>query len=236
MNFIFKGEIVDYDFYPNKKMPVIIFLHGWGGNKFSFIKTINLLKNKFSILSLTMPTIIPMNLSWTLFDYSNLVLSLCKLYNIESCYIVCHSFGLRVATLLKEKINIKKIVITGGAGMKKFNFVKKIEQNNNIIVLKNENYKFLFQYIASKDYITLPSTNKTTFKNVVNLITNNISKFNCPMFLFWGKHDKETKLWVAKKLKKLNKNCTLKFTTSDHFAYLKKAAEFNNSVMRFLCN
>ena len=236
MNFIFKGEVIDYDFHPNKNKPVIIFLHGWGGNKFSFIKTINLLKNKFSILTLTMPTIRPMNLSWDLFDYRNLIIELCNLYNIESCYVVCHSFGLRVATLLKEKINIEKIVITGGAGMKNFNLFKKIEQNDNKILLKNKNYQFLFKSIASKDYITLPNTNKTTFKNIVNLATNNLSKFDCPMFLFWGKNDKETKPWIAKKLKKLNKKCTLKFTKSDHFTYLKKDAEFNNFAVRFLCN
>lgn len=236
MNFIFKGEVIDYDFYSNKNKPTIIFLHGWGGNKFSFIKTINLLKNKFSILSITMPTILPMNLSWNLFDYSRLIFELCKLHNIESCYIICHSFGLRVATLLKEKIRIEKIFITGGAGMKNFNIFKKIEQKNNKILLKNENFKFLYQSVASKDYISLPNTNKITFKNVVNLVTNNLSKFDCPMFLFWGKYDTETKIWIAKKLKKLNKNCELKIVKSDHFAYLKKDAEFNNFVMRFLCN
>jgi len=235
MNFIFKGEIIDYDFYQNKNKPTIIFLHGWGGNKFSFIKTINLLKKNFSILTLTMPTIDPMSTAWNLFDYSNLILELCKLYNINSCIIVCHSFGLRVATLLKEKIKIETIFITGGAGMKIFKIYKKIEQNNNKILLKNKKLKFLFTRVASKDYISLPNTNKNTFKNVVNFVTNHISKFNCPMFLFWGKDDKETKIWIAKKLKKLNENCELKIVKSDHFAYLKKESEFNNFVVRNLC-
>ena len=235
MNFIFKGEIVDYDFYQNRNKPTIIFLHGWGGNKFSFAKTINLLKNKFSILTLTMPTMQPMVTCWNLFDYSNLVLSLCKLYNINRCIIICHSFGLRVATLLKEKIIIEKIFITGGAGIKNFKICKKIEQNINKTLLKNNKFKFLFNQVASKDYFALSNTNKITFKNVVNLVTNHISKFDCPMFLFWGKDDSETKIWIAKKLKKLNKNCELKIVKSDHFAYLKKDAELNNFVVRNLC-
>ena len=236
MNFIFKGEIVDYEFYQNKNKPIVIFLHGWGGNKFSFIKTINLLKNKFSILTLTMPTTEPMKLSWNLFDYSNLVLSLSEIYNIEKCIVICHSFGLRVLTLLKDKIEIEKIFITGGAGMKKLNTIKKIEQNNNKILLKKNRSKPLFNQLASKDYLTLPNINKTTFKNVVNLKTNHTSKFDCPMFLFWGKDDSETKIWIAKKLKKLNKNCELKIVKSDHFAYIKKEAEFNNFIMRNICN
>ena len=235
MNFIFKGEIIDYNFYQDKNKPTIIFLHGWGGNKFSFIKTINLLKNRFSILTLTMPSTKPMNVCWDLFDYSNLILELCKLYNIKSCIIICHSFGLRVASLLKEKIKVEKIFITGGAGMKKFKICKKIEQNNNKILLKKNNLKFLFQVVASKDYLALSNINKITFKNVVNFVTNHISKFNCHMFLFWGKDDKETKIWIAKKLKKLNENCVLKIVKSDHFAYLKKESEFNNFVVRNLC-
>ena len=234
MNFIFKSEVIDYDYFPSTNMPTIIFLHGWGGNKFSFANTIKLLKNKFSILTITMPTIQSMNVSWNLFNYSNLVEEICKLHNIKSCYIVCHSFGLRVATLLKEKIKIEKIIITGGAGMKKFNFIKKIEQNNNKILLKNKKYKFLFKSIASMDYVSLSPTNKITFKNVVNLITNYISKFNCQMLLFWGKQDKETKPWIAKKLKKINRDVKTIFVDSDHFAYLNKSAEFNNSVVRFL--
>ncbi len=236
MNYIFKGEIIDYNFYQNINKPVVIFLHGWGGNKFSFYKTINLLKNKFSILTLSMPTITPMNLSWSLYDYSNLVEDLCKIYNIEKCVVVCHSFGFRVATLLKNKIKIEKIFITGGAGMKKNNIFKKIELNNNKILLKNKRLNYLFNQAASKDYFTLTSTNKTTFKNVVNLETNNISRFDCPMFLFWGKEDCETKIWIAKRLKNLNKNCELKIVKSDHFAYLKKDSEFNNFVVRNLCN
>ena len=235
MNFIFNGEIIDYDFYSNKNKQTVIFLHGWGGNKFSFASTINLLKTKFSILSISMPTISPTLLSWTLFDYSKLVERICSLYNITSCYVICHSFGLRVATLLKDKIKIEKILITGGAGMKKINFSGKIEEKNNKILLKNKNFKFLFNKIASKDYSTLSQTNKITFKNIVNFPTNHISKFNCPMFLFWGKEDKETKPWIAKKLKKINKNCKVIFVKSDHFAYLKSNAKFNNLVVRFLC-
>lgn len=236
MKFIFKGELVDYNFLNTNKSKTIIFLHGWGGNKFSFAKSINILKSKFNILTITMPTILPTVLSWTLFDFANLVESICKINSIENCYVVCHSFGLRVATTLKDKIKIEKIVITGGAGIKKFNFVKKIEQNNAKTLLKNGNFKFLYKKVASSDYVNLSAMNKTTFKNIVNLATNNMINFNCPMLLFWGKYDKETKPFIAKYLKRKNKNCKLKFVKSNHFAYLNFDAEFNNFCVRFLCS
>lgn len=233
MNFIFKGEIIDYDFYLNKNKPTIIFLHGWGGNKYSFQATINLLKNNYSILTLTMPTIKQTNLSWNMFDYCALVEEICKLNNIENCYVVCHSFGLRVATLLKDKINVEKIVITGGAGMKKNNIIKRTEQNNNIILLKKKKFKFLFNKVASKEYFVLSKTNKKTFKNVVNFKTNKLSKFDCPMLLFWGKKDTETPPWICKKLSKLNPKAKCVFVDGDHFAYLNFNSYFNKEIIRF---
>ena len=97
MNFLFKGEIINYDFFladnendehlesknlknvllnfnkNNLKNETIVFLHGWGGNKNSFRSTTNLLKHNFNILTITMPTIKPTNLSWTLLDFANLI-------------------------------------------------------------------------------------------------------------------------------------------------------------------
>ena len=80
-----------------------------------------------------MPTIEPTNEVWDLFDYEKLIMQILSLHNIENPIIICHSFGFRVATILKEKIKIKKIIVTGGAGPKKSSILKKIEQQNNSI-------------------------------------------------------------------------------------------------------
>ena len=111
MNFLFKGELIDYDFFKiyEKNKETIMFLHGWGGDKNSFKSTINLLKHKFNILAITMPTIANTAVTWSLIDYANLVLTLCKLHDINSIYVICHSFGFRVANILKQQIEIKKI-------------------------------------------------------------------------------------------------------------------------------
>ena len=55
MQFIFHGELIDYDYFKQDKAEAVIFLHGWGGNKYSFLSTINLLKNNYSILTITIP-------------------------------------------------------------------------------------------------------------------------------------------------------------------------------------
>lgn len=233
MNFLFEQEIIDYDFFNNNKQDTIIFLHGWGGNKNSFISTINLLKYNYNVLSITLPTIIETASSFDMFDYLLIVRRLIKLHNISSLIIVCHSFGFRVCLLLSKYIKIKKIIVTGGAGYTKQNCIKKIENQNNKILLKQNRFKYLYITTASKDYINLSFTNKTTFKNIVNLNLDFIKNLNCPMLLFWGNKDTETKLWIAKKINK-NNNSRLVTVNSDHFAYIHKNAKFNNEVLKFL--
>ena len=131
--FIFHGELIEYDFFKvNNQSNCVLFLHGWGGNKNSFVSTINLIKSKQNCLAVTLPTISQTNLVWTLFDYANCVLNLLLSFGVKEIKIVCHSFGFRIATLLtiltkyNKLLQIKKIVVTGGAGAKKINIFKKM--------------------------------------------------------------------------------------------------------------
>jgi len=233
MHFIFKSELIDYTYINAHARDTILFLHGWGGNKNSFLSTINLVKTKLNVITLTMPTIDPMTEIWTMHDYTNLVEQLLILHNIHNPIIVCHSFGFRITTLLNGKIDIKKIIVTGGAGLKKSNFYLKIIKNNNFLLLKSKKFKFLYENIASKDYINLSAINKQTFKNIVNLNTKNFIKFSCPLLLFWGTKDRETPIWIARKIRQRN---TVKLITleDDHFAYIHENEYFNNQILEFV--
>ncbi|MBR6779237.1 MAG: alpha/beta hydrolase [Clostridia bacterium] len=231
MKFVFKGETIDYDFCSGHKN-TILFLHGWGCNKNSFASTINIFKHNYNILTLTMPTNVDTTLIWTMSDYVDLVHGLLKIHNLSSVIVICHSFGFRVASLMNKNL-IKKLVVTGGAGPKNNNFIKRIKTQNNIILLKQKRFSYLYKKIASNDYISLSENNKQTFKNIVNLNTKNFAKFDCPVLLFWGKNDKDTKIWIAKKIKKTN-SAKLVVTKSDHFAYLTMSALFNHCILEFL--
>ncbi len=234
MNFIFKQEIIDYTFLDTKKEKTVLFLHGWGGDKNSFLSSFNLLSAKYNLLSVTMPTISPTREAWTLMDYTDLILSILKTHNIKSVYLVCHSFGFRVASVLKEFFKIEKIVVTAGAGIRKISPYKKIENENNILLLQQKKFKYLYEKIASGEFKNLSKFNKMTFKNIVNTNTKNLIKFSCPMLLFWGKKDIATKYKFAKFIKRKN-NAKLIAVNSDHFAYLKENALFNNAMVEFLC-
>lgn len=233
MNFLYKNESINYAFINNNKEETILFLHGWGGNKFSFAQTINLLKNQYNVLSVTMPTILPMTSVWNMFDYVELIENILALHPIKNIIIICHSFGFRIAMLLSRKISIKKLIVTGGAGIKKDNIFIKINKNFNKTALKTHFFKDFYKKTASSDYLALTETNKETFKNIVNLNLKFATKFTCPILLFWGHKDTATPMWIAKHLKRKNK-AKLIVVNSDHFAYLKESNKFNHTVLEFL--
>lgn len=233
MQFLFKSEVIDYTYINNHNNSTILFLHGWGGDKNSFTSSINLLKSKYNILSLTMPTISPTCTLWTMQDYLTLIDLITTTLNIKNLIIICHSFGFRIASLMNGKFNIEKLIVTGGAGLKKIRFFKKITKNNDFLLLKQSKFNFLYKKLASSDYIALSPINKQTFKNIVNLNTKNLIKFSCPLLLFWGSRDDDTPLSMANIIKKQN-NATLITTNSNHFAYIQDNDYFNHCIMEFL--
>ena len=232
MNYIFKGEIINYNFL-NHTDETVVFLHGWGGDKNSFLKTIKLLQKNYNILTVTIPTINPTNVVWDMFDFRDLIINLFLQYNIKNPIIICHSFGFRIATLLKDKIPIKKIIVTGGAGMKKNNIFKKAILNQKILYNIMSKLKKFKNFSKQNDYHNLSKINQQTFKNIVNFNTKKLIKFTCPMLLFWGKFDNETPLWIGKVLYKKN-NAKFIVVNSNHFAYLNESSYFNNQILGFL--
>jgi len=233
VKFLFKSEVIDYTFISNHSSSTILFLHGWGGDKNSFTSTINLLRSKYNILTITIPTILPTITIWTLHDYLTLIEEIVAIHNIKNMIIVCHSFGFRIVSLMNGKFVIKKLIITGGAGLKKIKIIKKIAKNNDFLLLKHDKFKFLYKKLASKDYIRLTPINKETFKKIVNSNSKNLIKFSCPLLLFWGKKDFDTPLNLAKKIKKVN-SAKLITTNSGHFAYLEDNDYFNHCILEFL--
>ena len=108
MNFIFKGELIDYECFKTNSATTILFLHGWGGNKNSFLSTINLLKFKNNIISITLPTTEQTHLVWKLLDYCKLVKNILTLHNINKIKVVCHSFGFRVISFLSREFSYRR--------------------------------------------------------------------------------------------------------------------------------
>lgn len=243
MTFLYKGYAIEYEYWYNNYAKTILLLHGWGGNKDSFFKIKQLLKFQYNILSLTFPpnniytniptdSIIPLDM----YDYKNIVQNILQITNINKVNIICHSFGFRVALMLATtKIDIEKIVVTGGAGIRlEHSFLKKINNQFKSIWLKSHPEDF--SKIASSEYIQLSNIDRQTFKNIVNKnLINFIKNLTCPIFAFWGKNDTATPIKMFKILKKLKPDIQYKIIKNGtHFCYLEHNNLFVDCCQNFL--
>lgn len=237
MYFYYAGTRVHYKYSKKKKGEVLLLLHGWGqdGNSFNALKA---LKRDFRALTVDFP---PFGKSeegqnWNVFSYANMVISLCEHLKIEKCHILGHSFGGRVGILLSvlQKNLVNRLVLVDSAGMKpkrKFSYY-----------LKSFEYKirrvfgFDTSHLGSSDYKKLSPNMKKTFSRIVSTyLEEYASMIEQKTLIVFGEKDKETPLYMGKRLNKLIKNSRLVvFKGCSHFSYLEKPYEFCKLVKAFL--
>ncbi len=214
----------------------ILYLHGWGGNINSF-KYLTQSFNAKQIL-VDFP---PFGESeepkspYTIFDYAQIVYEILQKENVKKLNIICHSFGARVAIVLLAKYDVcvEKLVITGGAGIKPKKKKKKIFRKIKYKIKKifNKNY-----IAGSSDYKILSPVMKKTFSNIVSLDLSDYAKqIKSKTLLIYGNLDKETPIYIAKKLNKYIKNSKLIiYKNYGHFAYIENNIQFLIDIKTFL--
>jgi len=238
--------MMDYD-YIDGKGEIIFFLHGWGGDKNSFSWITNYFKNVCSFVFLSFsgfgnspPPKKPYQITDYVLELKDLIVKLSKGKKVN---LVCHSFGCRVGVKLSAMYPelVNKIFIIDGAGIKP---KRKLNYYINVLRYKIAKKKVrkgklnisTLDKFGSRDYKELSQTMKKTFVLVVNEDLKQYFKL-IPQetFIFWGENDKETPLYMAKKIKKYIKNSTLYVAkNAGHFSYLDNIEEFINCLSNFI--
>ena len=221
VTYTFKTSDVNYEIV-GQGANCLVFLHGWGGEINSFKFICKYLNFDFKALFIDFPPFgksTEMQSSWTIFDYAELTLNIMRLENIEKPIIIGHSFGGRVATLLASKGHAKKLLLVDSAGLKpkrSLNYRLKVMCNKIKRAFGCKNIK------GSKDYNELSPIMKKTFVNIVSTFLDEYAiNINVPTIIFWGKKDKDTPIYMAKRFKKLIKNSELIVVKqAGHFSYL----------------
>jgi len=158
---------------------------------------------------------------------------------IKQANFIAHSFGGRVAIKLSVSYNeyVKKLLLTGCAGLKpKFSF-KKFFKIYTYKLLKNfiskENLEKKF---SSSDYKNLSPIMKHSFVKIISEDLSSYLKYiKVPTLIVCGKQDKETPLYMSKKLNKNIKDSELIiFENSGHFAFIDESNKFNIIAKSFL--
>ena len=237
MVWTYNGTKIFYKIFNKEKSLPVFLLHGWGMNGECFDKLIKSFPNKTFIV-LDFP---PFGKSgkniedWNLFSYAGMFMSLCEHLKIDKCDILGHSFGGRIAIVVcavKSSL-VHSCILVDSAGMKPKRTLKYHMQ-----ICKYKFFKKLGKDVSkfgSKDFQMLSPKMKKVFSNIVNLFLEDYAKkINCKTLIVWGKDDKETPLYMAKRLNKLVKNSGLEvIPNAGHFPFFDAPLKFYNLLEEF---
>lgn len=179
-----------------------------------------------------------MDYPYSLSDYCDEVEKYIKDNRLVRPSVVAHSFGGRIAVALasRDPQIFDKIVLTGSAGLKPKPSAKRFIKKTAFRVLSVFTDKSKLSAFYSSDYNALSPVMKESFIKIVNEhLDDRLEKISNETLIIFGKNDKETPPYMAKKYKKHVKNSELKFIDgAGHFCFIDKPWKFNMEVREFL--
>lgn len=202
----------------------IIFLHGWGGSTASFKGIADILSAEYRVTLVDFygfgETLHP-DKSLTLDDYVDGVVEIVRKENMAEAVFVGHSFGGRVAVRLTRKYPqyVRKLVLIDAAGLRpRFSLMRFAR----VVLHKLRRAAGLKGLNGSHDYAALSGAMKGTFVNIVNDHTDKDLRYvSSGALILWGKRDKDTPLYMAKRFLRHIKNSSLIiFPDAGHYSYL----------------
>jgi non-heme chloroperoxidase len=211
---------ISYEILNGSQEEDIIFLHGWGSSK-ELMKTV--FENNFKEKRHIYIDLIGFGASsqpkhqLNSFDYFEIISLFLEEISARKDVIVGHSFGGKIATLLKPT----KLVLLSSAGI----IVKKPFKTRLKIALAKTMKKvdiFSFtKHLVSPDGRNLSSAMYKTFKTVVNENFEEIFK-NCKAktYVIWGNEDRTTPIKMGQKIAGLIANSKLYGLHGDHFFFV----------------
>ena len=202
----------------------VLFLHGWGGDASAFLFCAERLKDEFCCV---LPDFRGFGKSaepkfpFGVADHAEDVLALADEAGAERFCLVGHSFGGRVAIEIaaRHPERVRSLVLVDSAGLRPRRGVFYRLRVFTHKLLKKLGGKGL---AGSSDYRALSPVMKGTFVKVVNYDqTFLLPRIVCPTAVFWGKGDRDTPLYMAKRFVRGIRDSSLFLLEGGHFAYLE---------------
>ena len=234
------------------KGPALLFLHGWGTSGLIFQPLAMELSNIRTCYLVDLPGFgnsPPPQNPWCLKNYSDIIIAFIAYYLKVSVDIIAHSFGGRIILKLlyncHKDIEIRHILITGGAGLKyrrswlfycRKNFAQILKNvyllfprklgKNYLLVLRKST---LWKKLGSHDYNQLENPMRETFVSIINeSFDERLEAIDHEILLLWGRNDTETPLYQAEKMKKYLPNAHLIIIeNAGHYAFLDASITFS---------
>lgn len=215
-------------------------LHGYGANKESFVRQIRFFSAFFRVIAVDMSGFgesPPLKYPYSVGDYAEEIRKVIDEIGERKIYVLAHSFGARVAVKLAGSDDrIEKIIFTGAAGLKPRRSVRyKVKRALFLLLKKFVNKEKLVKFY-SEDYRNLSPVMKESFIKIVNEdLKERYAAIKIPALLIFGDKDKETPLYMARKMNRLVKNSKLiVIKNAGHFCFVDNPYLFNGYALEFL--
>jgi len=215
--------------------PVIVMLHGWGSNLNTFDNLVFQLNDDHTIYQIDLPGFGESEIkqSYSLDEYSLILIELFKKLEIKNPIIIAHSFGGRVAIKIAANYPLKKLVLISTPGIKeRFNLKKEIK----IFLYKLFKKINLKLNTGSKDYNNSSELLKGVLVKAVNEdLSDSLMKITAPTLLVYGKRDKTVPLYIGKRINTKIQNSGLVIVSKcGHFPYIERYKYFLIILKSFL--
>lgn len=218
---------------PNCEKTILI-LHGWGANKELMKQAFGNVLRDFKQVYLDLPGFGNSSISVAMdsFAYVRVIEDFLEHLELKIDYLMGHSFGGKIATLLCQRKSFKGLILLSSAGIvlpKSFRVKFKIALFKMIKKLPFANH--LREFFISKDAKGMSETMYETFKKVVNEnIEEYFKKIQSPILIFWGNEDKATPLKSGAIIHSLAQKGKFFSLDGDHFFFLKHALFIDNKI------
>ncbi len=255
MNILINGASVYYEQHGTTG-PQVLLLHGWGCDTTFFAPIAKSLSETMQVTVVDFPghgkSSRPPQ-PWGVPDYGEMVREFMDALHLSPCYMIGHSFGGRIGLYLGSHWPryIKRMIITGGAGLKKpqteeqkkrakqYQFMKKgaalLKDMRIFGSLPDKMADALRKRYGSKDYNALDDEMRKTFVKIISQdLQPLLPVVSVPTLLVWGDQDTETPLWMGQTMAKEIPDAGLAILEGgSHFAYLEQWQRFTRIAQHF---
>lgn len=212
----------------------VVLLHGWGASSGAMDGAYRYLASiGRTVYSVDFPGFGKSDFppeTWGIYDYADCIQYMLSELGLNKPLIVGHSFGGRVALILGARKVASKLVLTDAAGLK-----PRISLRKKWAIYKYKRAKRKGREplnAGSADYNALSPAMRKVFVRVVNThLDGLLPKIDVPTLLFWGKDDRDTPPYMAKRLNKgICGSGLIMMERAGHFAYAERSDVFNAAL------
>ncbi len=225
---------IHYDIINPAKSKNIIFLHGWGSNK-EIMKVFSENFKDFRHIYVDMPGFgkSPNPYVLTTFDYAKIIDTFLNELNIKKDIIIGHSFGGKVATLLKPEL----LVLLASAGIVMSKPLSVRIKIKTYKLLKNLGLAKFKKFFVSSDARGMNENMYETFKRVVDEDFSDVFRnYKGKVLIFGGNEDTAVPPEAVKKQGELFNSKVIMLSGNHYFFFNSPSVEGARENRRIIEN